>query len=152
MWSCVTFIGAAQKRFVLADVQYARLLFCRSLNYLSVNWYRKTASGRTLIQNDGIKYLLSMYRRRLTVKTPVTADSGVYVCEASFQRPGGPTYPPATAFANLTVQGTCNVQRLATFEEHFWQQPKQFFLQQKMLNVCFGGDRVQENLVNRFAA
>ena len=77
----------------------------RSLNYLSVNWYRRTDSGRTLIQNDAVKYLLSMYRRRLTIKAPVTADSGVYECEASFQRPGGPTYPPAISTANLTVQG-----------------------------------------------
>jgi len=46
-----------------------------------------------------------MYRRRLTILNPITDDSGTYLCEASFSRPGGVDLPTALAEANLTVLG-----------------------------------------------
>ena len=53
-----------------------------------------------------------MYWRRLTIKAPVTTDTGIYLCEASFQRPGGPRYPSVTATANLTIQGNfCKITK-----------------------------------------
>lgn len=75
----------------------------RPLNLLSLNWYRKINGSRQLIQQD-TKYLLSLYRRTLTIREPVTADSGLYQCEASFIKPGQiNSSPPIVAEANLTV-------------------------------------------------
>lgn len=70
-----------------------------------MNWYRKTETGRVEIRQDNIKYIFSRYRRQLTIKDPVRSDSGMYECEAVFNRTGGPTFPAAVARANLTVLG-----------------------------------------------
>lgn len=75
----------------------------RPLNLLSLNWYRKVNGNKQLIQQDN-KYLLSLYRRTLTIREPSTADSGVYQCEASFTKPGEINASrPIVAEANLTV-------------------------------------------------
>ena len=76
----------------------------RPINYLSMNWYRRSGTERTPIEQDYTKYLFSLFRRRLTIKIPDTSDSGVYECEVELNRPGA-TYPTDTATANLTVLG-----------------------------------------------
>ena len=70
-----------------------------------MNWYRKTDNGRVEIRQDNIKYLFSRFRRQLTIKNPVVSDTGMYECEAVFNRTGGPVFPPAVARATLTVLG-----------------------------------------------
>jgi len=77
----------------------------RTLNYLSIRWYNKSSSGvRTQIIPDNFKYLLSIYRRVLTVRNPSVADSGVYQCEASYSNPGSTSSAQTVvAEANLSV-------------------------------------------------
>lgn len=80
------------------------LFLSRPLNFLSLRWFRHRPNGsRQEIVADEVKYILTLYRRVLTIKDPVIDDSGPYECEASFQRPGQDALPPVSAVANLTV-------------------------------------------------
>ena len=73
---------------------------------MSLNWYRHMPNGeRTKIEPNSLKYILSLFRRRLIIKSPNFEDGGVYECEAEFTRPGDASFPPVSAKANLTVQG-----------------------------------------------
>jgi len=78
---------------------------CRPLNYLSVRWYKKLASGRLRIYADNIKHAVSLYGRVLTVHNPTRHDGGTYQCEALFTRPGDRSSTSAVAEAVLSVHG-----------------------------------------------
>ena len=76
------------------------------MNYQSMNWYRISSSGRKAIQPDNIKYMLSMFRRVLTIRNPSSDDSGSYLCEVQFNPIGSTNQTqPVSAVGNLTVYG-----------------------------------------------
>ena len=94
------------------------LLAFRPLNYLSLRWYKwQTDGSRQPIEPDNVKYLLTLYRRVLTIKNPVIDDSGSYECEAVFERPGSASLPPVSALANLTVLGQYHPQLLGNAKQ-----------------------------------
>ncbi|CAH1794891.1 unnamed protein product [Owenia fusiformis] len=76
----------------------------RPLNYLEILWFRKTGSEKTAINDNISKYILTSRNRTLTIKDPLTSDSGLYTCEAHLNIPGSPgLYNPASATLNLTI-------------------------------------------------
>ena len=78
----------------------------RPINFLSLNWYKKAANGdRTKVVADSVKYVMTMYGRVLTIRQPTRGDSGFYLCEAQFARPGVTPDPPVMAETRLTVFG-----------------------------------------------
>lgn len=66
---------------------------CRPVEELSVHWKR-----------NGIRLTsgLHSYGRRLTIINPTSADTGMYVCEATLR---GSTFEPARAKAFLSIIG-----------------------------------------------
>jgi len=77
----------------------------RPLNHLRLRWYKKSSTGRTRINADNIKYIISLYGRVLTIRDPLRQDSGLYECEAVFSRPGAQPSSSVVADAVLTVHG-----------------------------------------------
>lgn len=71
----------------------ALLLFRRPVEELSVHWKR---NGVRLTSG------LHSYGRRLTIINPTSADTGLYVCEATLR---GGAFEPARAKAFLSIIG-----------------------------------------------
>ena len=74
------------------------------IQYITILWYRVLDGQREEIL-AGPRHLLSLYKRKLTIKNPSTSDTGVYECVGTFSRPGDPNSPSVAAQANLTVFG-----------------------------------------------
>jgi Immunoglobulin domain len=79
------------------------------MNFLYLSWYKKaesaTSGNRTKITADNQKYELSKFSRVLTIHQPTRSDSGIYVCEAVFSRPGANNGIPVAAEARLVILG-----------------------------------------------
>ncbi|XP_071105902.1 protein sidekick-2-like isoform X1 [Haliotis cracherodii] len=86
-----------------SDVKVECVINARPINYLSISWFKVTDDSRTEIERGG-RYLLSPFKRVLTIKSPVRADNGVYECEGKLSIPGGPQYPSVTKRANITIR------------------------------------------------
>lgn len=50
------------------------------------------------------KYIVSKYKRKLNIKNPTTADSGIYECVVTSSN-----YPTVRASAHLTVLGKFSI-------------------------------------------
>lgn len=73
-------------------------LFHRPLEELSVHWKR---NGVRLTSG------LHSYGRRLTISNPTSADTGLYVCEATLR---GSAFEPARARAFLSIIGNAQAR------------------------------------------
>ena len=90
--------------------------FFSPLSYLTLKWYKVTSDTDKVEIQPNEKYILSMYRRKLTIKNPKTSDTGTYLCEATFNKPDNSfSYPPAIASANLTVYGKTSLYAQPVF-------------------------------------
>ncbi|XP_036356590.1 protein sidekick-2-like isoform X5 [Octopus sinensis] len=74
--------------------QFICIVNARPLKY-NITWFRKVKNESILL--TGPKYILSKYKRKLNIKNPTTADSGIYECVVQSN------YPTVRASARLTV-------------------------------------------------
>ena len=78
---------------------------CRPLNFVSLKWYRVNTEQEKIELNTDTKYVVSFYRRKLTIRNPGVEDTGVYECEAIYDSLNGGTVQSVSAQANLTIFG-----------------------------------------------
>ncbi|XP_067672270.1 protein sidekick-2-like isoform X1 [Haliotis asinina] len=86
-----------------SDVKVECVINARPINYLSISWFKVTDDSRTEIVRSG-RYLLSPFKRVLTIKSPMKTDTGVYECEGKLSIPGGPQYSSVTKRVNVTIR------------------------------------------------
>jgi len=98
-----TAIGILVFHFIMCYIYF------RPMNFLYLSWYKKSESvkigNRTKIAADNQKYVFSKHGRVLTIRQPTRADSGLYMCEALFSRPGEIIKSPVVAEARLLIFG-----------------------------------------------
>ncbi|KAL5018087.1 hypothetical protein ScPMuIL_003809 [Solemya velum] len=91
-----------------SEAKFECIVNARPLSRLSILWYKVSGDTRTLL-TGGDDYTLSTHHRTLTINNPRLSDEGEYQCEATLTLLQGPSIPPVSASANLTVHVTPDV-------------------------------------------